>query len=1379
MANPFDEFDTSTNPFDEFDADEGMLTKAYGLASGIGASALGVAGAIPTGLRQLGELAATGNLSEALSRSESTSSVTDVEPSTQMGRQTKETINQTMHDYASEVASKYAADQVELNKQRTSKGTLTPSDLAGENTEQMVGDMLGSLYVPGIPLPRKGARIPVKETAVERVERKQAELDTAKSKEAVPAKNPFDEFDADIARLHDKAIVDKLTEVDKAQSLRENLDAVKQEDAQAGLDTRQAENDLAVKRQATLDFNAAERARQEIAPLPERTPIDPEAAQWHSLLLDEAKLDEPRSNMAAFKEPDSHFPSDFKSSPIRGGRIRGSQRGAVDPAVFKEGFEKLKKLADGTWLRAFADNGALTIEARKDGHIIGQTTFDRKYATGKDGKSEQNAEAFHTGVNSDHRGEGNATEMYKFASELGNDIQRSDIQTDAGRGLWQGFEKNGLAKDGMIPAAKAGALFNESPINNSGPLRGKQRGAILLERKQRRVEKVIGKQKDMIPENPNPKQVIEEALAEGKDNKQFNYTESGATLAAMKRDSAAVLGASRIMQNAAKKADLAIRKNVFPVENTLRKLSRDEINELASLMKKEMINGKRFDAEAINQLRVKEQVAYSHMRAMFDDTLRIQNEARAAKGQEPITGLEAYASSRWEGDFRRPVFETILDKSGNPKINPDGSLQKRTVWYLAANTKRGLEKQWEALKKEYPDLTYDPKEDHTVRYYKRQTDLQSAYSTMLDILGRNDDAVKSLKEAIERQTINEQASFLGQEKHFKEKTGVRGFVGDRPGQSAKSESLAFFQQQIQYAKNAYKWSEIQKSSGDIKELISNPELAQQQPNNVKYIKEYVKNAVGYGEAQAIAHLEDSVRNLGISPTVIGNTIGNVKSFFILQKLGASLGYTIANLVQTTNVLPHLMDQFAKGNRGNPLTAIPVGITAGIAMATGHYANFLRGSGKVSSTPEYFWSKAFKYAEDNGVTARSIYDEAPIESSFSAVGRGANVLGKTMAVPETFVRSIAYSTFVQFLKDSGKFKDDAALFQKAEELVNATMVDYRAQERPMMYAKLGIAGDFLNTLQTYPMNWYNQWNYMGREAAKGNVMPFATMLMLQYAVAGAMGIPGFEDAIKLYDFVKDHMPAETYAKLKDSEFWSDPKLWMVRNFGQASVYGVLSDKTGLGLSSRVASPGAGQMLQSPGGPIVDIAKQGYNIGSAVLNPTNKTKVAQAAMGSLPPGLQGLLETHPSMEGTTFEKRPDGNAYQRPGDLEDHKATYVRTPKEEMMRKFGLRSQREVVTKEAEYRLSHDTKISEEKARSIPNAFYDAVKRGDTAKAKDLYAAHVKLTGSGISDQTLETQIRDNYMTTFERSASAAKSVSALQNVNRMKKLLEQIRKESGE
>jgi GNAT superfamily N-acetyltransferase len=890
----------------------------------------------------------------------------------------------------------------------------------------------------------------------------------------------------------------------------------------------------------------------------------------------------------------------------------------------------------------------------------------------------------------------------------------------------------------------------------------KQGGGFLAGKDLNRVENSLAKSLDdsFIPENPDVQAALEKARTE-KDSKVWTYAQSGGTSTAMKTGSTAIKAVSQIVQNATKRADLMVRNTVFPAEKAIQKLSKQEVTDLGALMKEEMFSGQRFDGEVLaRNLSVKQLEAYTQMRDLFDKALDAQNSARLAKGQEPITPNEAYMSSRWNGDFRQPVHDS----------------EGRLVWYLAAHTKAGLNKQIKELTKVKPDLVVDPKKSHIVRAHSNDN-LQSAYTTLLDVLGRNDPAVDTIKKIIEEQTVAEGEMALAQEKHFKDKGNIRGFVGDRPGKDGAKEALAMFQQQVQYAKNGYKWAELQKASEDVAAIIADPVLQETQPNNVKYIREYFKNAIGINEAKVVHAINDTLREgLGVSPKLINEAIGNMKSFFITQKLVVSMGYMASNVLQSANVLPYLTDLRIQGIKGNPVTAVATGVLGALPMAMSHYMGSA-GMKYVDSLPTQFLKDAFRYAEDNGVTARSVYDEAPVEESFNKFKRYAvNPAQKVTNFAETLVRSTAFMTFAEFLHSSGKYKNQSELFQKAEELTNMSMVDYRETERPLGFSKAGAAGNLANTLQTFPVSFYNQYAYMLGQVKKGGmagILPLLTMLAVHYGMAGMMGVPGFDDADKLYRWMRDNaLPDETWNKAMKSPFFSDPKMWILDNWGQGAVYGELSDETGIGMTSRVAAPGGGAMLQAPGGPILDIAGQIGSVASALADPTNTTKLGQAAMKVAPVGLQGLLETAPFMKDITYVERPDGtNVYMRTSDLKDRKGGYARTPEENEMRKFGVRSQKEVLTRDVGYSTALANQTMNTKSGEIMDKFYDAVRRGDTKKVKELATLYTDVSGKEISTPALEAQIKEEYYTDIEKQSTRNATPRQLMNAAKMQKLLE--------
>jgi hypothetical protein len=774
---------------------------------------------------------------------------------------------------------------------------------------------------------------------------------------------------------------------------------------------------------------------------------------------------------------------------------------------------------------------------------------------------------------------------------------------------------------------------------------------------------------------------------------------------------------------------------------------------MAEVFKWEMFNRQQMTAEQLQATGLNEKAlaAYAGVRQMFKDTLDIQNQARAQQGLDPISAKEYYTASRWQGDFRQPVY----DKEG------------RLKWYLAADSKLGLNEQIKALKKEFPELVVDPKKSHVVRSGMTKNDLQAQYSTLLDVLGRDNPEVIRLKEALEAAVATETANFAGQQKHFESKGNIRGFVGDRPGMPSNKEALAMFNEQIQYAKNAYKWSSMQEAGAKLKEVFSDEALNTQQPKNMEYAKAYYQNNAGSNTAKWVAGIENAVRDLGVSPSVFGRGVGNLKSFFIVQKLALSLGYTAANFLQVINTVPHLMDGMVKLG-GNPIKGLGLGMAMGLPMALGHYANSMKQL--VDTVPAKdlgFYKQAFKYAEDNGITARSILDESPVTSR-GAVAESVKLLGKTMSVPEAIVRSTAYMTFVNMLKDTGKFKDNTALFQKAEELVNASMVDYRAGERPMVFSKLGTIGDALNTLQTYPANLLNQYRYFGKEALRGNPLPLLSMVVVQMGMAGLSGVPGFNDLDKIVNWAKGMLPDAAWEKVKDF----DLKLWALEHLGEGAVYGAVSSESGINMTGRLSAPGLGDMAVSPAAPLVDVAKQVGAVGKAVVDPTS-TNVAQAVRNVTPTGLQGLMETEVFRDQNVSRDRPDGTAvYKRATDLASREGVYARTPEEEAIRAAGLRSQREAFTSDINYKIGKQQKDVVDRSKGIVDKYYDAFRRGDTKRMENLQALHVRLNGTAIENQQLETQMKQEFLTAIERAKTTAKKLEAVKGMARLNKLIEE-------
>jgi hypothetical protein len=113
---------------------------------------------------------------------------------------------------------------------------------------------------------------------------------------------------------------------------------------------------------------------------------------------------------------------------------------AVNSKVFRAGFEQEREILNGKY-RLIAKAGYLPhttpptfvskqfrIEAKTDRNVeIGWVNFEIR---------DDKLEAIDLYVNVKHRRKGIASEMYRFARDLGNDIQASTKQTGMGKVFW-------------------------------------------------------------------------------------------------------------------------------------------------------------------------------------------------------------------------------------------------------------------------------------------------------------------------------------------------------------------------------------------------------------------------------------------------------------------------------------------------------------------------------------------------------------------------------------------------------------------------------------------------------------------------------------------------------------------------------------------------------------------------------------------------------------------------------------------------------------------------------------------------------------------------------------------------------------------------------
>jgi len=859
--------------------------------------------------------------------------------------------------------------------------------------------------------------------------------------------------------------------------------------------------------------------------------------------------------------------------------------------------------------------------------------------------------------------------------------------------------------------------------------------------------KAIGlPEKGFILQPPTAEQIISRAnnQPDSSSNALSRLTAAGGALESLTQKNAIVKGVYDTFNYATTIADRLINKTVIPVQKMFANMKSKDLMTMGDTMLAEMFARKRFTPEELQRRGFTNDMLdkYARFREMREHSRDIINQQRQADGMSPIHDLEFGLASVWRGDFSKGVY-----KDGKP------------VWWLRGTTPKDLAKQEAALLKKFPGLTVD--KDTTIMKSNAyaKTDLASAYTLMKDLMGRDHPLVKQIEDWYDAEQVTKSNKALAVDRHFKEKGNVRGFVGDRPDRAGTlKEMREMFDEQFKYVQNSYRWSAMQEARRNLAPVFKNEELRAAQPNTFAWADDYAAQHFGFGEADWIKGVNDAIKTLGLNPKTFGKIGGLNKSLFIMQKLAVNSMYALAQAVQPIFAVPHIVGNILENGPRSAAQALINGNLGGLHTLADHMGIKVP---KDMLSP--YHQEALKFIEDNHVLGHG--EVEGMSTSNGPLGAPVRALKTTVSLPEVVVRSQTFNMFASMLKNDTRFATNLEKFNEAARLTQASMGDYRAGERPMMFSKLGGHRNWVDAISTFPMNYFNQVRYMAHEMkrnpAKGMAM-LASMMAVQWYIGGLQGVPGFESANELWKLIRDNsvmsirtLSPNTWAKVKDT----DLKSAVLHTLGEKGLYGDLSVRTGLALSNRSGAPSLEGTLQNPFGPIISDFKQGMAVAKAALDSDNTTKKRQALLEVAPSGLRGALENN--MEGDAFVKQGDTYLSQKTNDMTQHTGRYRRTQGEQDLRLIGARSQREQMVSDRLYEYNTADNLSQETARDLPRQVYDKILNGQTKDAVELMQTYAKLNGNPMDMKSILTRAEKHYTDALQQATKRAGNKLQLQ------------------
>lgn len=868
--------------------------------------------------------------------------------------------------------------------------------------------------------------------------------------------------------------------------------------------------------------------------------------------------------------------------------------------------------------------------------------------------------------------------------------------------------------------------------------------------------------KDPVFENEKPN-----ILAEGKDGGRFWFMTPGRLMAQELRNSNLIKTVGRLFENARNRAAYYNRTVLEPIKREVKRISANdnEVILLRDIMHKELKNGTPFTPEELLSAGVSPELSgvLQKMRAAYADVLAKENAARVEAGLKPITALDAYYASRWVGPWTAEVRLKV--EVGDNR--PHGKL----VYFIRERSKGSLNNAIEWVKQKHPELEII-NNGYDKNYSLKKGRIEAGYEAMLQILGPEDPLIKDIDAWMKERATQTTENVLGQEKHFKAKSGKLGYAGSRPWVDAAKDAREFLQQQLQYIENGYIWSENQTALREMKKYTSDADILKQQPNNVKYVKELAKLELGQGTLKEIDALENLVaKGLGGNTGFGHMAVGVAKSIFYLKTMGLSTPYIVVSLLQPALVLPPALIH-AKGSFKDAIPALSDGpyVLARTLLDDYNYQNpkLNELADFVKKKKDPFVEEAYRYARDNQVTEVNPLDEIRDPANTSGVPRSIEVanktVGATISLPEIASRSFVYMSFVHGLRnkfDTSTPEGRLQLFEKAAEMTGFAMGVYRKEQKAPIYQRMGMAGNALSTLTTFPLTYMAQgWKYI-KEAKKGNPVPLLAFMGTSLMMAGATGLINLDDAIDLYNFVKRWMltPSQ-YAFLEKYPMLADPKGWLVKNTPDWVSYGPVSSLTGTNLYTRTSmgdvvqfgpfESSTSNIIESMFPFVAELYKTGegaWDIGVGVAKGDMK-RIKEGGYAMTPSGLRGLYEE-------TVPGFREGTIIKRPSDLKEKQVD--RPEDEAFQRMLGFRSLRE----QKELDLGFANRTQEElRAKQYKNAADELLNAIYNQKGiPDAFETWVALGGDPRNlNQVQKRYILNSVATKLQQDAMKAKSSS---------------------
>jgi len=876
----------------------------------------------------------------------------------------------------------------------------------------------------------------------------------------------------------------------------------------------------------------------------------------------------------------------FKKGPGR------RQRGAINPEVFREGFEKVKELAGkGMRLIAYAtrdEYGPLfRVSARKaDGAEVGSADFIPTRG-GLKRLPDRDLLSALTEVDPKYQRQGVATEMYKFAHELGNDVIPSTAQTMEGKAMWDGFraKRIPLSQRGAVDfgvSKKVGDLIDKlrnkndskAPERTLAQVRTDREGLLRSADGENRPPAQALKEIDPKTLKDLPDSPFEQTL-EALSNAQMVYNNTRNPRVKYVSDFATNAKQQAVLLHESLTQGISFGKGLLPNKIIDRNSPAGIWNSISG-----------FDRRVLTDIINK----YNGIEWPSRDTIiamggKEKHAKMLERLQEPLSNLWSRLNDELKAQGKAPMpfrpFYFMKAQGFGPWLVRIKDVEGNTVAFHRMETKFGANKMAKELSSRFKDETYQIQVDVADRATKGNK--YNISTTMLEQIHQALEKGDPRREAI-TSAIADIKSKGGFAAHRARRGEVKGM--ELSPQNFWKTYDAYIKDGSNYIANL----QIGKALKDISTM-------QEIPTRLRsWSMDYLNIARGGADPGAVVRGIEAFADGLVQVATLGQTGPGIarklttelgRGFMTSVLFFGNVPFLVGQALQSTAFAPTMLSNY-KFNMGYSKGSVTGSFVEGtLRMLTGdkefrEMTAFLAARGKLDPT---LVSEVSVFSRvGSGLTSN-----APLmDKGLSALRKTGDIASGTFIGRhlESMGRMHAAAIGLDFLKKNGLEGKELKL--AVERFVDDTMANYSMTDRPGLIARTGIVGEGMKPLSTFK-NWFlGMTAIMMKDAAQGiskgqfsRAIPIAN-LWLSTAIFGDLtGSIAFKELDMLFDFFKkQEWFQDTLKKAGFNVNAATPSLteWILRSpIPDAGKLGVVTgatqliDPRGIHIAGSMTSP----------------------------------------------------------------------------------------------------------------------------------------------------------------------------------------------------------------